>query len=131
MLYETKGSVEHLIIEAASAENIIEQPLDIAYQLLPNTTLMWCSEWVEPPLYSFVSKLSCNMDNVSFFDTFSDFFLRSKKVNLFNQIAAIVPQRDKNPLNSHNTTTGVHGCNYLNMDSASGETSEHESLYFQ
>ena len=41
-----------------------------------------------------------------------------------------VPLRDTKPLNSHETRADVHGCNYLDMDSASSETGEEEAPWF-
>ena len=84
--------------------------------------------WIEPPLYTFVSELSCNVDNVPLFNTFSEFFLRSDKVSAIvgPNLSRCTPKWHK-PLNSHNTTTSVHGCNYLGMDSASSETGVEEA----
>ena len=51
-----------------------------------------------------------------------------KLVPLSDQIMAGVPLRDTN--RSHNARTGVHGCNYLDKDSASSEVGEEEAPPF-
>ena len=123
--------MQYLIREATRAKNSIQHALEAAYQLLPDTTLMWCAGWIEYPLYAFVSELSCNVDNVPLFNTFSEFFLRSNKVSaiVWPNHGRCTPTWHK-PLNSHDTRTGVHGCNYLDMDSASSETGEEEAPPF-
>ena len=91
--------MQHLIRETKRAKNSIQLALKAAYQPLLNTTLMWCAGGIELPLYNFASKLSCNVDNIIFFDAFSEFFLHSNKLKpLSDQILASVPLRDTNHL---------------------------------
>ena len=59
----------------------------------------------------------------------SSFSAPIKLVPLSDQIMAGVPLRDTNR-STHNTRTGVHGCNYLDMHSASSETGEEQAQPF-
>ena len=56
----------------------------------------------------------------------SSFSAPMKLAPLSDQITENVPLRET----AHNTRTGVHGCNYLDMDSASSETGEEEAQPF-
>ena len=111
--------MQYLIREATRAKNSIQHAFEAAYQPLPDTPLMWCAGWIEPALYTFVSELSCNVDNVPLFNTFSEFFLRS------NKVSAIVW-----PNHGRCTPTWHKPLYYLDMDSASSETGEEEAPPF-
>ena len=90
--------MQHLIREETRAKNSIQHALGAAYQPLPDTTLMWCAGWLEPPLYTFVSELICNVETTLHFSILSrsSFSAPIKLVPLSNQIMACVPLRDTN-----------------------------------
>ena len=94
--------MQYLIREATRAKNIILHALETAYQPHPDATLMWCAGWIEPPLCTFVSEFSCNVDNVPLFNTFSEFFVRSNKVS-----AIVRPNHGRCTLRDTNRSTPI------------------------
>ena len=85
---------------------------------------MWRTGWIEPPLNALIGKFGSDDKRISFFDTFTELFLRSNEVRtvIRPNHSRSTPTGDK-PLNSHYTGTSVHGRDNFNMDSTSSETS--------
>ena len=125
MFNETKSSVQHLI---CGVQDGVQYPLKTTDQLLPDTTLVRRTGWIELPVNALMCKFGDDANRIPFLDTFTELFLRSDKFRtiIWPNHSGHTPTKDE-PLHSHDTGTGVHGRNEFNMDSTSSQTSEEES----
>ena len=117
-----------LICEATCTEDGVQYPLKTTDQPLPDATLVWRTERIEPPLNALICKFGGNVRRIQFFDAFTELFLRSDEVRTI-----IRPNHSRRtatgdePRHSHYTATSVHGRDNFNMDSTSSQTSEQKS----
>ena len=89
--------MQYLIRETTYAKNSIKHALETTYQPIPDTTLMWCAGWIEPPLYTFVRSSAAMLTTFNFsILSGSSFSAPIKLVPLSDRIMEGVPLRDTN-----------------------------------
>ena len=123
-----KSSVQHLICKATCTEDGVQFPLKTTDQPLPDANLVRRTGQIEPPNNALMCMFGGDVNRTSFFDKFTEVFLRSDKVRtiIWPNHSGRNPTGDE-PLYSHYTGSSVHGRNDFNVDSTSSQTSEEKS----